>query len=77
VTELAAVPVDNSLDLRIRYENAAAGDSGVAFQDNMAVIKAMVAKYPELRDAFDAIVARAVDSSGHEYGSLLPVKDIK
>jgi hypothetical protein len=77
VTELAAVPVDNNLDLRIRYENAAAGDSGVAFQDNMAVIKAMVAKYPELRDAFNAIVARAVDSSGHEYGSLLPVKDIK
>jgi hypothetical protein len=77
VTELAAVPVDHSLDLRIRYENPAAGDSGVAFKDNMAVIKAVVAKYPELRDAFDAVVARAVDTSGHEYGSLLPVKDIK
>jgi hypothetical protein len=77
VTELAAVPVDNSLDLRIRYENPAAGDSGVAFKDNMAVIKAVVTKYPELRDAFDAIVARAVDTSGHEYGSLLPMKDIK
>jgi uncharacterized protein (DUF2141 family) len=77
VTELAAVPVDNNLDLRIRYENAAAGDSGVAFQDNTAVIKAMLAKYPELRDGFVAIVARAVDGNGHEYGSLLPVKDIK
>lgn len=77
VTELAAVPVDNSLDLRIRYQNPAAGDSGVAFKDNMAVIKAVVAKYPKLRDAFDAVVARAVDSSGHEYGSLLPMKDIK
>jgi hypothetical protein len=77
VTELAAVPVDNSLDLRIRYENPAAGDSGVAFKDNMAVIKAVVTKYPELRDAFDAIVARAVDTSGHEYGSLLSTKDIK
>lgn len=77
VTELAAVPVDNSLDLRIRYENSAANNSGVAFQDNMAVIKAIVAKYPELRDGFDAVIARAVDSSGHEYGSLLPVKEIK
>lgn len=77
VTELAAVPVDNKLDLRIRYENANANNSNVAFQDNMAVIKAMVAKYPELRDAFDSIIARAVDTSGQEYGTLLPMKEIK
>jgi hypothetical protein len=77
VTELSAVPVDNNLDLRIVYQNAEAGNSGVAFQDNMAVIKAVVAKYPEFRDAFSSVIARAVDNSGHEYGSLLPVKDIK
>lgn len=77
VTELVAVPVDNNLDLRVRYENAQASNSGVAFQDNMAVIKAIVAKYPELRDGFNAVIARAVDSSGTEYGSLLPMKDIK
>jgi hypothetical protein len=77
ITELAAVPVDNKLDLRIRYQNANATTTNVAFQDNMAVIKAIVAKYPELRDAFDSIVARAVDNSGQEYGTLLPVKEIK
>jgi len=77
ITELAAVPVDNKLDLRIRYQNPDAGNSGVAFQDNMAVIKAVVAKYPEFRDAFSSIIVRAVDGSGHEYGSLLPVKEIK
>ncbi len=77
VTELVAVPVDNKLDLRIRYENANANNSNIAFQDNMAVIKAVVAKYPELRDAFDSIIARAVDNSGQEYGTLLPVKEIK
>ncbi len=77
ITELAAVPVDNNLDLRIRYQNPDAGNSGVAFQDNMAVIKAVAAKYPEVRDAFNSIIVRAVDGSGHEYGSLLPVKDIK
>ena len=43
----------------------------------MAVIKALVAKYPEVRDAFYAVVARAVDNSGHEYGSVLAMKDIK
>lgn len=77
VTELAAVPVDNKLDLRIRYQNADAANSGIAFKDNMAVIKAIVAKYPELREAFDSVVARAVDGSGQEYGTLLPMKEIK
>jgi hypothetical protein len=77
VTELTPVPIENKLDLRIAYQNVDAANSGVAFQDNMALIKALVAKYPEVRDAFDAIIARAVDGSGHEYGSVLPVKDIK
>ena len=69
--------MDNNLDLRVRYENAEAANSGAAFQDNMAVIKAIVAKYPELRDGFNSIIARAVDGSGHEYGSLLPMKEVK
>ena len=77
VTELTAVPVDNNLDLRIRYENPEAANSGPAFQDNMALIKAIVAKYPEVRDGFYAVIVRAVDSSGHEYGSLLAMKDVK
>jgi len=77
VTEMTAVPVENKLDLRVIYQNANAADSGVAFQDNMAVIRAIIARYPELRDAFDSVIARAVDGSGHEYGSLLPMKEIK
>ncbi len=44
---------------------------------NMAVTKALVSKYPEYREAFAGIVARAVESSGRDYGSLMPMKDIK
>ena len=77
VTETVAVPVENNLDLRVRYETADATNTGAAFQDNMAVSKAIVAKYPEVRDAFNAVIARAVDTSGHDYGSVLPMKDIK
>jgi hypothetical protein len=77
VTELAPVPVGNDLNLRVRYDTADASNTSVAFQDNMAVIKAIVAKYPELREAFTAVIARAVDSGGHEYGSLLAMKDVK
>jgi hypothetical protein len=77
VTEMVAVPVENNLDLRVRYDSADASNTGVAFQDNMAVSKAIVAKYPEVRDAFSAVIARAVDTSGHEYGSVLAMKDVK
>ena len=77
VTELVPVPVGSDLNLRVRYDSADASNSAVAFQDNMAVIKAIVAKYPELRDAFNAVIARAVDSGGHEYGSLLAMKEVK
>jgi hypothetical protein len=43
----------------------------------MEVMKALIAKYPELRDAFTGVVARAVEPSGRDYGSLMPMKDIK
>ena len=77
VTELAPVPVEDSLDLRVRYNTADASDSGAAYQDNMAVIKTIVLKYPEFRDGFAAIIARATDNSGHDYGTLLALKDVK
>jgi hypothetical protein len=77
ITEMAPVTIDDNLDLRVQYLTPDAANSGLAFQDNMAVIKAMVAKYPELREAFYAVVARAVDDNGHEYVSVQPMKDIK
>jgi len=77
VTELAPVPVDSELNLRVKYQTADASDNALAYQDNVAVIKAIVAKYPELREAFNGVIARAVDSSGHDYGSLLAIKDVK
>jgi hypothetical protein len=40
-------------------------------------MKALLAKYPQCRDAFGGIVVRAVEPSGKDYGSMLPMKDIK
>jgi len=40
-------------------------------------MKSLVAKYPELRDAFTGVVARAVDPNGRDYGTLLAMKEIK
>ena len=69
--------VNSDLDLIVRYNVADISNTNQAYQSNMAVMKALVAKYPELRDAFAAVVARAVDPSGRDYGTMLPMKEIK
>lgn len=69
--------VGNDLDLIVRYESANVANTSLAYQDNVNVMKALVDKMPEVRDAFAAVVARAVDTSGHDYGTLLAMKDIK
>lgn len=78
VTQVFPDTVGNDFDLIIKYQAVSdVSNTGAAFQDNMAVIKAVVAKYPELRTAFTGVVARAVDPSGRDYGSLLAMKDVK
>lgn len=77
VVDLYPQTVGNDLDVIVRYQVANAGDSNQAYASNMGVIKALVEKYPELKNAFAAVVARAVDSSGRDYGTLLAMKEIK
>jgi hypothetical protein len=69
--------VGSDLDLIVKYQSANVNNTNVAYQDNVNVMKALVTKYPEVRDAFAAVVARAVDASGRDYGTLLAMKDIK
>jgi hypothetical protein len=77
LTALFPEAVGDDLDLIVKYEAADVSNTTLAYQGNVAVIKALVAKYPELRDAFAAVVARAVDPSGRDYGTLLAMKEIK
>ncbi len=77
VTQIFPTPVGDNLDLVVKYQSPDISDSSKTFQDNMAVIKALVTKYPELRDAFAGVVARAVAPNGQDYGSLLAMKDVK
>jgi hypothetical protein len=69
--------VGNDLDLILKYSAADISNSNQTYQNNVAVMKALLTKYPELRDAFAAVVARAVDPSGRDYGTMLAMKDIK
>jgi hypothetical protein len=70
-------PVGNDLDLIVKYQATDISNSNQTYQGNVAVIKAIATKYPEVREAFAAIVARAVDPTGRDYGTLLAMKDIK
>jgi hypothetical protein len=77
LTEISPLAVANDLDVIVKYEAADVSNSAQTFQENMSVIKALVARFPEFREAFAGVVARAVEPSGRDYGSLLAMKDIK
>ncbi len=77
LTQIFPVVVGNDLDLVVKYQSPDVSNTGQTFQDNMAVMRALLAKYPEFRSAFSAVVARAVQPDGKDYGSLMPMKDIK
>lgn len=77
LTELFPEVVGNDLDLIVKYQVPSVANSNQTYQSNVAVMKALVAKYPELRDAFASVVARAVDPTGHDYGTMLAMKEIK
>ena len=77
LTEIFPLAVGSDLEVVVKYEAADVSNTARVFQENTAVIKALVVKFPEFRDAFDGVVARAVEPSGRDYGTLLPMKDIK
>jgi hypothetical protein len=77
MTEVFPLGVGDDLDVVVKYSSLDISNTQKTFQDNMAVIKGLVVKYPELREAFAGVVARAVTPSGQDYGSMLPMKDIK
>ena len=77
VTYVSMVPVGNDLYLLVRYQSPDVSNTQQAFADNMSVIKAVAAGYPEYREAFTGVVARATEPSGRDYGSMLAMKDVK
>ena len=77
ITEMFLLPVVNDIDLIVKYASPDVSNTGQIFKDNQELVRAIVAKYPEFRDGFDAVVARAVEPSGRDFGSMLQMKEIK
>jgi hypothetical protein len=79
ITSLFVVPDEKnqSLDLVLKYQSPDISDSAATFAENREAMKALLTKYPEFREPFANLVARAVAPSGQDFGSMLPVKDIR
>ena len=77
LTALFPLPEGKDFDLVVKYQSADVSNSSKTFDENTAVMKALLIKCPEYREAFDGVVARAVEPSGRDYGSMLAMKDIK
>ena len=76
-TAIFPLAVGNDLDVVVKYSAADISNTQKTYEQNVQIIKAVVAKFPELKSAFAGVVARAVAPSGEDYGSLLEMKDIK
>jgi hypothetical protein len=78
IVQAFVVPNDKQgLDLVYKYSTPDITDQVKTFQQNMAFIKALTQQYPEYKQAFTSIVARAVAPSGQDFGTQLPVSEIK
>jgi hypothetical protein len=77
ITSMFPVTVGTGLNLVVKYETPDISNTTQSFQDNTALMKALLTQYPEYRDGFEGMVARAVAPSGQDYGTLLAMKDIK
>jgi hypothetical protein len=79
VTSLFVVPDEKQpiLNLVMKYNTSDISDTAKTFLDNKDAMKALLTKYPELREPFQNLVARAVAPNGQDFGSMLPMKDIQ
>ncbi len=74
VKSVFAYGVAGELHLVVKYESASVSDTVRTFAENQAVAKALLTKWPELRDGFVAIEARATEASGRDFGTVVDLK---
>jgi hypothetical protein len=77
ITSMFPVGVENDVDLVVKYPCPSVANTAQTYQQNLAAIRALMAKYPELRNGFASIIVRAVEPSGKDYGTMVAAKDVK
>lgn len=78
ITSLFPETVSNDLYVIVKYVAVSdLSNTAQAFSDNTSIIKTLLSQYPDLRQAFAGVVARAVAPNGADYGTMLAMKDVK
>jgi len=75
ITTLAPFADKDDLDLVLKYQAADISNTMQVDKDNKALVNAFLARYPEYKTAFNAIVARAVAPNGQDFGTLISLKE--
>jgi len=75
ITTLAPFADKEDVDLVLKYQTADISNTMQVDKDNRALVNAFLARYPEYKSAFNAIVARAVAPNGQDFGTLISLKD--
>ena len=75
ITTLAPFADKDDLDLVLKYQTADISNTMQVDKDNKALVNAFLARYPEYKTAFNAIVARAVAPNGQDFGTLISLKE--
>lgn len=76
VKTLLPYGVAGEVNLVVKYDCTDVSNAAKTYADNQAVARALLAMWPELRDGFGAIVVRATEASGKDYGTLVAMKDM-
>jgi len=77
LTQVFPVVDDGKLDLVVKYEVPDLANTAAVTKVNVELIRAVVAAHPELRDAFQAVVVRAVAPNGADFGTIMTMQEVK
>lgn len=74
ITDMSVLHEGNSFDLSLKYQVPSTADFNATQADARSLATALVAQYPELKDAFNNIWAHAVDPNGGDVPGLINLK---
>ena len=77
VDDFSVVAVGTEFYIQVKYDAGTRNDPALLSQDNLALMKAVLAKYPELRSGFGGVFARATYGGGREFATITAMKEIQ
>ncbi len=77
INQVYGNPVSSGLDLVAKYQSPDISNTLQTYRDNLALASALVAKYPEFRQAFSGVLVIAIGANNTQYSTPVVMKDVK